>query len=190
MTLSKNPLHRGLIVAAALLLGGCGFSLRGYNHPDLPFNRIMIQSGGEVAKASPQSEALLSDTAQSNNALIEELRYLMLSQTGVQIVSKASEAQVVLNILSQRFDRTIVAFNSAGRPREIEVRMRVAFKVNDGYSVEISPPQEISQRRNLSVNENETLSITSAENFMRNDMQRDIAGQIVRRLRAIKLPPL
>jgi LPS-assembly lipoprotein len=85
-------------------------------------------------------------------------------------------------------DRTVVACSAAGRPREIQLRMRVAYRVNDGFGSEISGPLEITQTRDLSINEAEFLAIGSAEAFMIEDMQRDIAQQLVRRLRAVRLP--
>jgi LPS-assembly lipoprotein len=66
--------------------------------------------------------------------------------------------------------------------------MRVAYRINDGFGVELSGAQEITQFRDLSINEAEFLAIGSAEAFMVEDMQRDIAQQLVRRLRAIRPP--
>jgi len=94
----------------------------------------------------------------------------------------------VLTILSQQVDRTVVAFSGAGRPREIQLRMRVDYRINDGFGVELSGTQEITQLRDLSITEGEVLSAGSAESFMIEDMQRDIAQQLVRRLRAIRPP--
>lgn len=178
--------RRIAIVSCALLLSGCGFALRGYDHPNLPFNRVMIVAGSEIAGTRLQDQVAKGSDLRNNVSIVEELRYLVLSQPGVEIVEKAPEAQVVLQVISQRLERTVVAFSSAGRPREIELRMRVMFRVTDGFSVELSTVQEIMQTRNISVSESETLAITSAEDFMRTDMQRDIARQIIRRLRAVK----
>jgi LPS-assembly lipoprotein len=66
--------------------------------------------------------------------------------------------------------------------------MRVAYRITDGFGIELVAPQEIAQTRDISVSESEALAMTSAEDFMRNDMNRDIAQQLIRRLRAVKLP--
>lgn len=150
----------------ALLVSGCGFTLRGQDL-GLPFKSIVVE--GSQGTAS-------------------EVLQILRNKPGLTISSKRLDAQVVLTVISQQVDRTVVAFSAAGRPREIQLRMRVAYRVNDGFGSEISSPLEITQTRDLSINEAEFLAIGSAEAFMIEDMQRDIAQQLVRRLRAVRLP--
>jgi LPS-assembly lipoprotein len=162
---------RALIIAAVLglavvVITGCGFKIRGADL-GLPFQRVAIQGDGGVAN---------------------EIRQTLAGQSNLKIVQKSVDAQVVLVVMSQSVDRTIVAFSSAGRPREIQLRMRVMTRVTDGFAVELSPPQEIIQTRDITVSESEALAMTSAETFMTNDMQQDLAQQVIRRLRAIKPP--
>jgi LPS-assembly lipoprotein len=154
------------IAALTLLVSGCGFALRGQSL-DLPFKSILVE--GSQGTAS-------------------EVLQILRNKPGLTISSKRLEAQVVLTVISQQVDRTVVAFSAAGRPREIQLRMRVAYRINDGFGVELSGAQEIAQLRELSINEAELLAIGGAENLMIEDMQRDIAQQLVRRLRAVRLP--
>lgn len=151
----------GLTVA---LVTGCGFTMRSKEIP-FPFKSILIQGDGQVAK---------------------EVRQIMLDQPAVKVADKAMQGEVILNVMTERMERNVVAFNSAGRPREIQLRMRVTYRVTDRYTVELSPAREISQTRNVSVTESETLAINTAEDAMRKEMQRDISEQIVRRLRTVK----
>jgi len=154
------------IAALTLLVSGCGFALRGQSL-DLPFKSILVE--GSQGTAS-------------------EVLQILRNKPGLTISSKRLEAQVVLTVISQQVDRTVVAFSAAGRPREIQLRMRVAYRINDGFGVELSGAQEIAQLRELSINEAELLAIGGAESLMIEDMQRDIAQQLVRRLRAVRLP--
>lgn len=156
----------GLSAMALLSFAGCGFKISGFDL-QLPFQTIAIQGSQEVTR---------------------DLRRLMGSQQGLKIVSKPAEAQVVLAVTGQNLERFVVAYSSAGRPREIQLRMRVAYRITDGFGVELTAPQEISQARDISVNESEVLAMASAEDFMKADMNQDIAQQLVRRLRAVKLP--
>ena len=133
----------------------------------LPFKTIAIQGEFEVAR---------------------EVRQMIESRPGVLIATKPMAAQVVLIVASQQLDRTVTAFNAAGRPREVQLRMRVTYRITDGLAIEISSTQEIVQIRDVSVTESEVLAQPAAEAFLREDMQRDIAQQLVRRLRAVKLP--
>jgi LPS-assembly lipoprotein len=163
---SRRRFGLSLALLPVALAGGCGFKIRGANL-GLPFERILVQGEGVVAN---------------------EVRWILQGQPTMKIVQKSVDAQVVLNLMSERTERTVVAFSSAGRPREIQLRLRAMYRVTDGYAVEITPPAEVTVTRDISVTESEALSITSAEDAMQVDMRRDIAQQIVRRLRAIKLP--
>ena len=165
---------RALLVALALFLAGasllnltgCGFRVSGFDLK-LPFQTLAIQGTQDVTR---------------------EIRRLMGVQQGVKVVTKPTEAQVVLAVTAQNLERFVVAFSSTGRPREIQLRMRVAYRITDGFGVELTAPQEISPTRDISVSESEVLATASAEDFMKADMNRDIAQQLVRRLRAVKLP--
>jgi LPS-assembly lipoprotein len=156
----------GIAGIALLNVSGCGFKVRGFDL-SLPFKTIAIQGKQDVTR---------------------EVRRFIGGQPGIKLVEKTTEAEVVLIVISQNLERSVVAFSSAGRPREIQLRMRVAYRITDGLGVELSVPQEISQTRDISVSESEALAMTSAEEFMRSDMSRDIAQQIVRRLRVVKPP--
>lgn len=163
-----NPAKRSFFCAgaASIALIGCGFKIRGFDL-GLPFKTIAIQGEFEVAR---------------------EVRQMIESRPGVLIATKPMAAQVVLIVTSQQLDRTVTAFNAAGRPREVQLRMRVTYRITDGLAIEISSTQEIVQIRDVSVTESEVLAQPAAEAFLREDMQRDIAQQLVRRLRAVKLP--
>ncbi len=167
MALSRNRLLLLVtLLVAAVFMHGCGFNVRGQT-PVVPFKAVMIEG---------------------NQGTAHELRQLLRQQPGLKFANKTTEAQVVLTVLSQTVERTVVAFSAAGRPREIQLRMRVTYKVNDGYAAELVSLQDIVQTRDLSINEAEVLASGNAEAFMIEDMQRDIAQQLVRRLKAIRLP--
>jgi LPS-assembly lipoprotein len=89
--------------------------------------------------------------------------------------------------MTQATERSIVAFNASGRPREILLRMRVTFRVADHTGIELVPQTEVTQIRDLSINEAEILANPISESALNDDMQKDIAWQILRRLRSVKL---
>ncbi|MBU3725355.1 MAG: hypothetical protein FGM18_07585 [Burkholderiaceae bacterium] len=167
MQILRQRIHLvALLLGTALLAGGCGFTIRGQDL-GLPFKTIAIEG---------------------NHSVANEIRQFFWGQSNVKIVPKAVDAQVVLIISAQAVERTVVAFSAAGRPREIQLRMRVGYKINDGYGVEIASTQEINQTRDLTISDSEVLSISVGEGAIVEDMQKDIAWQLVRRLRAVKLP--
>lgn len=166
MRLARSTTLFSCLLSAVLLLDGCGFKVRGFDL-GLPFQRIAIEGGSGVAN---------------------EVRQMIYGQPSVAVVQKPTDAQVVLIVMGQNVDRIVLAFSSAGRPREIQLRMRVMYRITDGFSIELVPPQEITLTRDISVSEAETLALPTTEAFMQNDMQRDIGQQLIRRLRAVKLP--
>jgi LPS-assembly lipoprotein len=156
----------GITGAALLSLSGCGFKAQGFDL-GFGFNLLKIQGDQAVAK---------------------EIQRTLRNHPSIRLVEKSTEAEVILEVVSQSVNRTVVAFNSAGRPREIQLRTLVIFRVSDRYGVELVAPRELSQTRDISVSESEALALERAEDFMRTDMNRDIAQQLIRRLRAVKLP--
>jgi LPS-assembly lipoprotein len=154
-----------LLSGALLALSGCGFKIRSADI-GLPFQTIAVEGNEKTA---------------------QELRFMLNNQPGVDLVEKSTNPQVVVQVVSEDLRRTVVTFNSAGRPREIELRLTVIYRVVDSLGVELTAPQEIVQARDISVNESEALAFSGAEDFMLTDMQSDIAYQLLRRLRSVKL---
>ncbi len=120
--------------------------------------------------------------------MAQELLFVLSSQRNITISRDQKQAQIRLAITSQTLDRTVIAFNAAGRPREILLRMRVSFRITDQFGVQISEQSEIFQTRELTINEAEILSAPLSEGSLVEDMQKDIAWQLLRRLRSVKLP--
>lgn len=163
-----TPVVLSFSCIALVTLSGCGFKVRGFDL-GVAFKTISVQGNNEVA---------------------QEIRRSLSGRADLAIVEKPTEAEIVLVVASQSLERSVVAFSSAGRPREIQMRAKVIYRITDRFGIELSPPQQISETRDVSVSESEALAMVSAEDFMRGDLNRDIAQQIIRRLRAVKPPTL
>ncbi|HMN76958.1 MAG TPA: LPS assembly lipoprotein LptE [Burkholderiaceae bacterium] len=156
------------VLAAAVLLGGCGFALR--QAPALQFQSVQL--AGFAA----------------NSPLAKELRQNIESIPGTRVVEAASEAQVVLEALADTSDRAVVASTATGLVREFELRMRFEFKLRTPGGRELIGPTELTQVRDLSYNEGVALAkqYESASQFKA--MQSDIVAQVMRRLAAVPKP--
>lgn len=159
-------LKRLILAGTAGLLNSCGFGIRGSN-VELPFKSVYVEG---------------------NQGVAQEVLFLLSSQRELAVNKKNPEAQVRVVVLSQAVEKSIVAFNASGRPREIILRMRVAFRVLDYLGIELIPTTELFQTRDLSISEAEILANPVSEEALNEDMQKDIAWQIVRRLRSVNLP--
>ena len=155
--LTATMLGSGLLVA-------CGFQLRGST--DLPFSRIALEG---FAPRSP---------------LAEELRRT-LSQRA-EVVATSAQAQVVLHALTDRRERGVVATTTASQVRELQLRVRLEFRLTTPGGRELIPATELLMTRDMSYSETVALAKEYEELQLLRDMQSDIVGQVMRRLAHVK----
>ena len=164
--------RRHLLVLSAstlgsLALGGCGFSLR--KAPDFAFTTLFTG----LPESSP---------------LGVELRRSLQSSGKVQVITdprRLSEAQVILDVLSDQREKVVLSLNASGQVRENQLRIRFRFKLRTLAGKELIPESEITQQRDITFNETAALSKESEEALLYRDMQSDIVQQLVRRLAAV-----
>jgi LPS-assembly lipoprotein len=164
--MAAMPGRRALMasMAAAALLAGCGFQLRGTT--ELPFSRIALEG---FAPRSP---------------LTEELRRA-LSQSA-EVVATPAQAQVVLYALSARRERGVVAQTTASQVRELQLRVRLEFKLTTPGGRELIPATELLQARDMSYSETVALAKEYEEAQLLRAMESEIVGQLMRRLARVK----
>jgi LPS-assembly lipoprotein len=158
---------RRALITAALglpLLAGCGFQLRGTT--ELPFSRIALEG---FAPRSP---------------LADELRRT-LSQSA-EVVATPAQAQVVLHALSDKRERGVVASTTAGQVRELQLRVRLEFRLTTPGGRELIPATELLLTRDMSYSETVVLAKEYEEAQLLRAMQSDIVGQLMRRLAHVK----
>jgi LPS-assembly lipoprotein len=156
-----------LLLAAALLLPGCGFHLRGT--AAMPFESIYVQPG-----PAPQ--------------LATQIKRAMAAGSRTRIADKPEDAQVVLHITNELREKQILSLSGGGRVREFELRYRLVYRLTDNKAAnEYIAPSEIVLRRDFSYNDQEALAKESEEALLYRDMQSDAVQQLVRRLQTAKL---
>ena len=155
----------GQVGLTSLLLGGCGFKLRGAQTYTFQTLAIMPNPGGPLAI---------------------ELRRSFASSVRVLAPNEPiSQAQVVLDILQEQREKTVVGVRSSGQVREFQLRIRVKFRVRNREGDELTPPTEIVQQRDMSFSESAVLAKEAEEVLLYRDMQSDIVQQLMRRLATI-----
>jgi len=150
----------------ASALSGCGFQLR-RNQP-MAFRTIAVtpENSGGVA----------GDLA----------RYFGTSILPVAPGKGGEAPEVILDVLQELREKTVVAVNASGQVREFQLRIRLRFRLRTFQGVELIAPVEIEQRRDISFNESAVLAKEAEETLLYRDMQTDIVQQVVRRVSAIK----
>lgn len=159
----------GLVPAA--VLAGCGFRLRGV--PEFSFSSLYI--------AAPTTSALARELQ----------RTLEGSGSPLKVLRNATDlptAQAVIDILSEQRERIVVGQNASGQVRELQLRLKVKFRLRTAAGVEMIPETEIQQQRDMSYNETLALSKEAEEALQYRNMQTDIVQQLLRRLSVAKLP--
>lgn len=167
------PAHRRAVVAAvaalavagATLVSGCGFALR--QPARVRFASIALTG---FAPGSP---------------LADELRQVLARQT--RVVADPAQAEVVLQAIEDRRDRVVVASTAFAQVREIQLRLRLDFRVHTPAGRELMPRVQVSLARDLTYSETAALGKEYEEAEAFRSMQSDIVNQVLRRLASIQL---
>ncbi|MEI6759286.1 MAG: LPS assembly lipoprotein LptE [Betaproteobacteria bacterium] len=152
--------------AALLALAGCGFRLRGSQTYAFSQIAVLPQPGGPLA--------------------IELRRYLAASVRVLAEDEPLTQAQVVLDLLQEQREKTVVGVNASGQVREFQLRIRLRFSLRTPQGLPLIEPTDILQQRDISFNESAVLAKEAEESLLYRDMQSDIVQQLLRRLAAVK----
>ena len=157
-----------LLSGTALGLAACGFALR--RAPEFSFKTLY----SPLAETSP---------------LGVEFKRSLESGGNVRVISDArlvNQADVMLDVLSEQREKTVVGLTAAGQVREFQLRIRFKFRLRTPQGLELIPDTEILQQRDISFNETVILAKEAEEGLLYRDMQSNIVQQIMRRLAAVK----
>ncbi|MDH4392490.1 MAG: LPS assembly lipoprotein LptE [Aquabacterium sp.] len=147
-------------IGTAAVVGGCGFALR--QTPPLPFRRIALTGFAERSPLGDSLRLRLADAA--------------------QVVGAPGQADVVLQAITDKRERSVVASTAAGQVRELQLRVRFEFRVVSPGGRELVPPTELLLTRDMSYSEAFALAKAQEEAELLTAMQDDIVQQVLRRL--------
>ncbi len=154
-----------LSLAPVALLSACGFRLRGV--PEFAFKSLYI-------------------TASTGSSLARELqRTLQGSGSPLQVLRDPASlptAEVILDLLHEQQERVVVGQNASGQVRELQLRLRIKFRLRTPAGVEWIPETELLQQRDISYNETIALAKEAEEALLFRNMQTDLVQQLMRRL--------
>lgn len=157
-----------LLSLATLLLGGCGFQLRGT--ATLPFETLYVQAAATSQFATQFKRAVSNGSS-------------------TRVVGVQKDAAATLVLFNELREKNILSLSGTGRVREYQLRYRIAYRLIDQKGAEMAPPAEIVLNRDFSFNDSETLSKESEEALLFRDMQADAIQQLLRRLQATRPAP-
>jgi LPS-assembly lipoprotein len=155
--------RRLLLLASAATLTGCGFQLR--QPLSYPFRSIALVG---FAPRSP---------------LETELRRALAGR--VEILLAPRQAEVVLQALEDRRERSVAASTAAGQVREVQLRLHVTVRADTPAGKALMAPLEMRLTRDLSYTETAALAKELEEAELYREMQADVVSQLLRRLAAV-----
>jgi LPS-assembly lipoprotein len=154
---------RGLI-AAALLLSGCGFHLEGRLPLPQPIRKPYIQASDQ------QSD------------FVQSLRRQMLISGAHPVDSEdQASAVVVVDVLDDAVTPHVLSVSAQNRPTEYQITYTVRFSVTAGGRLLLAP-QQVSATRSYSFDESLLLAKEHEQAILRQAMGQDLADIVMRRL--------
>jgi len=157
--------RRAWLVLSAAAAAGCGFELR--QAPKLPFRSIALVG---FAPASPLAVALRQQLAGSH----------------VQVMDAPASAEAVLEALADAREKSVVASTAAGQVREVQLRVKLRFRVATPAGKLLLAAAELLLTRDMSYSETAALAKAQEETLLYRAMEDDIVAQVLRRLAAMR----
>jgi LPS-assembly lipoprotein len=156
------------LLGLVLSLTGCGFELR--QPPEFAFKSIYT---GVAPTSALGAELRRNLTAMGNIELITD-------------AAQANNAQVILEILQELRQKTVVGMTASGQVREFQLRLTIRFRLRTPQGKELIADTELQQQRDISFSESAVLSKEAEEGLLYRNMQTDIVQQLMRRMAAVK----
>jgi len=163
MSISSRML---VLFLAALLLGGCGFQLRGE---------------ARLPAALDQTALLVPD---DTSPFVRELQ-LMLRANGVELSDQPGEGRASLRVFSERMRRETLTISGDARVREYVLIFEVDFSLTDPDGEVMIDRETQRLTRDYSFDEQEILAATREEEFLRDNLRKAMAARLLRRLEAL-----
>ena len=167
---SRRSLLASLAAPLALTaLSGCGFRLRGV--PEFAFRSLYVNA----PPASP---------------LARELRRTLQGAGGKLLLltdpAQMPQAEAVFDLLQEQQERSVVGLTASGQVRELQLRLRIKFKLRTPAGVELIADTELLQQRDISYSETIALAKEAEEALLYRNMRTDLVQQLLRRLAAVQ----
>ena len=166
-------MHRRTLLAgsAATVLSACGFRPRGA--PEFAFRSLYL--------GAPQASPLARELQRTLEGSGTELQ---VTRNPAQML----QTEAIFELLSERHERAVVAYNSSGQVRELQLRLYVRFSLIGKDGRVWIEEGEIEQTRDMTYSETLTLAKDEEEMELVRDMRQDVAQQLLRRLALVQPP--
>ena len=150
-----------------LSLGGCGgWHLRGTGDQSAVGYKVYIKAAGSTIVA---------------DAVRREL-----NQRGAQVVTEVADADLIMEISGQSYDRRILSVDpDTGKVREIELGLASEFSIRDGDGTLLFPRETVTWDIDYIFDENSVLGTTEQDSVVRRDLAEIAATTMVLKMQSV-----
>ena len=152
-----------VLTAAIVIVGGCGYQFRGSVSLPPELGAMHVAGPRDVSAAVIQ----------------------LLDGAGVRVDATVESASVLVRLSDERFNRRVLSVNPVtGKESEFELAYRVTFEVTGAQGEELVPRQTVSLLRDYVFDIDGVLGKSREQSVLHDEMRRDAATRIVRRIEA------
>ncbi len=155
-----------LVIVVAAMLTACGFQLRGEARLPAFMDRTFVA------------------VADDSTVFMRELG-LLLEANGVEVAEEPGPGTATLRIDSQNIWRQALSVTGQARVREFLIVFEVTWRLEDARGEVALERSTLRLTRDYSFDEGEILAAQREEEFLRDELGRAMATQLVRRLEAL-----
>lgn len=161
-----NPARRPvgyLMVAALLLLAGCGFQLRGTGVDSVNLRELALSA----PDLNSQTYLQLREALEDDDVLLTEA------------------AEYRLQLLGERHDRMALSYTGRASAAEVEIQHNLSFQITDNQARPLIGPETLSVRRVYINDRDNIVGTAEEEELLRREMRRDMVRQLLFRLSSL-----
>jgi LPS-assembly lipoprotein len=151
------------VILAAALMQGCGFHLRGQVKLPPSLSAPYVESTDPVLKTQVED---------------------MLRFSGSNPVTGADVATAVVKLFDVKYERVVRTVDNRGKATSYVLNYTASYSAADKSGKTLVGPQSVNVQRDYNFDATQVLAKEGEEAFLRHDMERDAAQQIVRQLAA------
>jgi len=153
------------VAVVSLLLGACGFHLRGSEPLPVEMSVTYIHGTSEFG------------------TLYDDFRTALESR-GVRVTQDRGEATAVLKILENNTDKIVLTVNLSGKVQEYRISQNIQFEVAAADGQPLLDQQSVTRSRDFKFDRNDVLGKERENEVIREELQRDVVNLAMLRITA------
>lgn len=167
MHLSKFKFLLTSLLVGTLFIQGCGWHLRGSQPLPAELKTLNLQTASQNSKFS--------------RALKRAFKTM-----DVNLTDSISDAPYTLSVSNIHDDRRVLSTTGTAKVAEYVLTSAITYSVKDSSGEKLAGPSVITTEKTYLYNRDNAVSSFEEEKLIREEMQRDLIQQLIRRYRALK----